>query len=67
MILQLSSSTKGHFTEPKHTKRPENIIPIFQPPHSPERWSDGKILGVSQKQTPMGKLQNPSSTAAKIS
>ncbi len=36
MILQLSSSIKGHFTELKHTKRPDNIIPIFQPPHSPE-------------------------------
>ena len=36
MILRLSSSTKGHFTGLKHTKRPDNIIPIFQPPHSPE-------------------------------
>ena len=36
MILRLSSSTKGHSTELKHTKRPDNIIPIFQPPHSPE-------------------------------
>ena len=36
MMLRLSSSTKGHFIGLKHTKRPENIIPIFQPPHSPE-------------------------------
>ena len=58
---------QGSFHRAKALDCPENIIPIFQPPHSPERWSDRKILGVSQKQTPMGKLQNPSSTAAKIS
>ncbi|MBW4610012.1 MAG: transposase [Hassallia sp. WJT32-NPBG1] len=28
--------TKAHFTQLKLGKSPENIIPIFQPPHSPE-------------------------------
>lgn len=36
MILQLSSSTKGHSIRLKLKGYPENIIPILQPPHSPE-------------------------------
>jgi len=41
MILWLSSSTKGHFTELKLSIA-QTIYPIFQPPHSPElnRLSD---------------------------
>jgi transposase len=36
MTLQLFSLTKARSTKSKLGKSPENIIPIFQPPHSPE-------------------------------
>ena len=36
MISLLSSSTKAPFTRLNLKGYPDNIIPVFQPPHSPE-------------------------------
>ncbi len=58
---------RGSFHRAEALDWPENIIPIFQPSHSPELNPTHAILGVSQSQAAMGKLQNSRATAAEVS
>ena len=50
-ILQVDN---GLFHKVKYLCVPDNIILLFQPPYSPQRWSDWTFVGASQARLKMG-------------
>lgn len=55
VVMQMD---QGKFHSARDLDWPENIIPIFQPPHSPERGSNWALMGTSQSAATLVNFQS---------
>lgn len=63
VVMQMD---QGKFHSACDLDWPENIIPIFQPAHSPERGSNRASMGTSQSTVTVGKLSELEAVATQI-
>jgi hypothetical protein len=63
VVMQMD---QGKFHSAQHLDWSENIIPIFQPAHSPERGSNREIVGTSQSAITVGKLSEFEAVAVEV-